>query len=76
MIWAVAGQWEIITLIGRDNIKYVSEEQIVMMVGWVKTVLVMGWHFWPNNLTTAGKLCKLVPPSPIECILINIQFAL
>jgi len=27
------------------NIKYVLEYQVVMMVGWVKTVLVLGRHF-------------------------------
>ena len=32
-------------LICRDNIKYVLEEQVVMMVGLVKIVLVLGRHF-------------------------------
>jgi len=29
-----------------------------------------------KNLTTAGKICKLVPLSPVLCKLINIQFVL
>ena len=45
MIWTVAGQWEIVTLMWRDNIKYVSEEQVIIMVSWVKTVLVLEWYF-------------------------------
>jgi len=44
------------------------------MVGWDKNVLVIRRHFWSTNLTTAGKLYKLVPLSPILCTLINIQF--
>ena len=47
-----------------------------MMVGYVKTVLVLRWHFLPNNLTSAGKLCKLVPLSTILCTPINFQFVL
>jgi len=46
MIWVVAWQRKIVMLMWRDNIKYVLEEQVVMMVGWVKTALEMGWHFW------------------------------
>jgi len=42
MIWAVARQKNFYYDI---NIKYVLEEQIVMMVSWDKTVLVLGWHF-------------------------------
>jgi len=47
-----------------------------MMVSWDKNVLALGWHFWPNNLNTADKLCKLVPLLPILCTVINIQFIL
>ena len=73
MIWAVARQKNFYYDI---NIKYVLEEQIVMMVSWDKTVLVLGWHFWPINLTPAGKLLKLAPLSPILCTVINFQFVL
>jgi hypothetical protein len=76
MIWAVAWQRKTVMLIWGDNIKYVLEEQIVMMVSWDKTVLVLGWHFWPINLTPAGKLYKLVPLPPILCTVINFQFVL
>jgi len=47
-----------------------------MTVGLVKTVLVLGRHFCPNNLNTPGNNCKLVPPSTILSTLINIQFVL
>ena len=47
-----------------------------MMVDLVKTVLLLGRHFSPNNLTTSGKICKLVPLLTILCTLINFQFIL
>ena len=76
LIWAVAWQRKIVTLIWRDNVKYVLEEQVVMMVGLIKTVLVLGRYFWSNILNTAGKICKLVPLSRILSTLINFQFVL
>ena len=70
------GQRQIVMLIWRDNVKYILEEQVVMMVSLVKTVLLLGRHFWPYKLNTVFKLCKLVPVSTTLCNLFNFQFVL
>jgi hypothetical protein len=47
-------------LLRRDNIKYVLEEQVIMMDRWDKTVLELRWHFLPINLTPADKLYSVI----------------
>jgi hypothetical protein len=47
-----------------------------MMVRWVKNVLVLRRHFAPNDLTSAGKFCKLVPLETILCTMYIILKAL